>query len=176
MRIKTLLFGAAVAAIAVGAASRLAVAQGSDSIESFRGKAMPAFKMTTLDGRTLTNSSLRGKVVLIDFWATWCGPCKMAAPTMQSLHEKFGKQGLVVIGANVWERGNSKQKAQEYAKANKFTYTFTHDNDKLAETMRLNGIPTFLLVDKKGTIRAVQVGFDPRSTPKDLEDQIKRLL
>jgi glutathione peroxidase-family protein len=95
---------------------------------------------------------------------------------MQSLHEKFGKQGLVVIGANVWERGNSKQKAQDYAKTHKYTYTFTHDNDKLAETLKVNGIPTFLLVDKRGTIQMVQVGFDPNSTPKEFENRIKKLL
>lgn len=171
MKFKTVLASAAVAALAV-----LAIAQRSDSPESFKGKAMPAFKMATIDGKTLTNASLKGKVVLIDFWATWCGPCKMASPSVQKLHEKYGKKGLVVIGANVWEQGDSKKKTADYAKEHKYTYTFTHSNDELAKTLKINGIPTFLLVDKKGVVQMVQVGFDPNSTQKELEKAIQRLL
>ncbi|MEJ5170634.1 MAG: TlpA disulfide reductase family protein [Fimbriimonadales bacterium] len=171
MRIKILLAAAAVAGFAV-----FATAQRSDSVESFKGKPMPAFKMTTVDGKTLTNSSLKGKVLLIDFWATWCGPCKMAAPSVQKLHEKYAKQGLVAIGANVWEQGDSKKKAAEYAKQHKYTYTFTHSNDDLAKTLKINGIPTFLLVDKKGVIQMVQVGFDPKSTEQEMDKAIRRLL
>jgi len=172
MKIKTVLACAAAAALAV-----LAIAQQrSDSPESFKGKAMPAFKMTTVDGKTLTNASLKGKVVLLDFWATWCGPCKMASPSVQKLHEKYGKKGLVAIGANVWEQGDSKKKAADYAKEHKYTYTFTHSNDELAKTLKINGIPTFVLVDKKGVVQMVQVGFDPQSTEQELDKAIQKLL
>ncbi|MFN3683546.1 MAG: TlpA family protein disulfide reductase [Fimbriimonadaceae bacterium] len=171
MKIKIVLASAVVAALAA-----VSIAQRSDSPEAFKGKAMPSFRMSTVDGKTLTNASLKGKVVLIDFWATWCGPCKMASPSVQRLHEKYAKRGLVAIGANVWEQGDSKKKAADYAKEHKYTYTFTHSNDELAKTLKVNGIPTFLLVDKKGVVQMVQVGFDPKSTEAELEKAIQRLL
>ena len=127
--------------------------------EGFVGKPLPKFTMTTLQGQKITNASLKGKAVLIDFWATWCGPCKAAAPAVQKMHEAYGKKGLMVIGADTFENG-MKGTAAPYAKAHKYTYTFTENNDSLATSLGIQGIPAFVLVDKKGIVRQVFMGFD----------------
>ncbi len=125
--------------------------------ESFVGKPLPKFTMVTTKGQKITNASLKGKPVLIDFWATWCGPCMAAAPAVQKMHQMYGKK-LTVIGADTFERG-AKNTAAPYAKAHGYTYTFTENNDKLALALGIEGIPAFVLVDKKGIVRQVFTGF-----------------
>jgi len=133
----------------------------------FQGKEFPAFTMKGIDGKTYTSESLRGKVLLIDFWATWCGPCKKASPIMQALHDKYSSKGLVVIGANCSERGpdkqllNSPEPATKYAGEHKYTYLFTYGNDELKKAVNIRGIPTMFIVDKNGIVKLVQVGFYP---------------
>ena len=144
--------------------------------ESLTGKPMPGFTMMDVSGKKHTNASLKGKVVLLDFWATWCGPCKKASPVMQSLHTKYGSKGLVVVGANTWEQGDNKgSAARGYAKEHGYSYTFTYGNDNLAKSLGIEGIPTMILIDKSGKVSYVQVGFDP-SLESKLEGLIKPLL
>ncbi len=141
-----------------------------------KGKAMPAFSMTDTSGKVHTNASLKGKVVLLDFWATWCGPCKAASPTMQKLHEKYAKQGLVVVGANVFEQGpGAKTAAANYAKEHKYSYTFTKGNDALAQKLGINGIPAFIFIGKDGKVAEVQTGFD-EALATQFEATVKKLL
>ena len=126
------------------------------------GKTVPAFSMRDLAGKTHTDKTLRGRVVLIDFWATWCGPCKKAAPVMQALHTKYGKKGLTVIGANVEGiEGDASKLVKDYRATHKYTYTFTVGNEDLGSKWKVEGIPTFILVDKKGVVRIIQTGTDP---------------
>ena len=126
------------------------------SPESFVGKPLPKFTMTTTKGEKLTNASLKGKVTLFDFWATWCGPCKLASPAVQKLHATYAKKGLRAIGADTFENGASG--AAKYAKAHGYTYTFGVKADDLAAAMGANAIPLFVLVDKKGVVRKVWTG------------------
>jgi len=147
-------------------------------VQQFQNKPMPSFKMTDTAWKTHTNASLKGKVVLIDFWATWCGPCKQAMPMLERLHKKYSAKGLVVIGADVLERTNKENAAVGFKKASGYTYTFTKntaDNDALVPKLKIQGIPTMLLIDKKGVIRQVNVGFDP-SEESVLGKKIEQLL
>ena len=149
--------------------------------EKMNGKTPEGWSMKTIDGKTITDKSMRGKVLLVDFWATWCGPCKMASPIMESLHKKYGKKGLVVIGANTSERGSdgkpltTADAAKGYQKEHGYTYLFTYANDALKNSWGVRGIPTMFVIDKKGVVRKVQVGFD-ESLEKTLEAAIKPLL
>jgi cytochrome c biogenesis protein CcmG, thiol:disulfide interchange protein DsbE len=144
-------------------------------VETFRNKPMIPFKMTTFQGKTLTNASLKGKVVILDFWATWCGPCKLASPTMQAIHQKYAAKGVVVIGANT-EGSKTGKKAMAYPGEHKYTYTFTKDNDALSGKLGISGIPCFMFIDKKGIVRSVFTGFDPSASPADFDAVIQKLL
>lgn len=153
-----------------------AFAQAPQGVEALAGKPAPAFKMTDLNGKLVTNESLKGKVVLIDFWATWCGPCLKAAPSLQALHAKYGKDGLVVIGANTFERTEDKVgPAKAYQKEHGYGYLFTVNNDDLARNWGVRGIPTMILIGRDGVVQKVQVGFGD-GTDKVLEAIVKDLV
>lgn len=118
------------------------------------GKPLPKMTMTTTKGQKLTNASLKGKVVLLDFWATWCGPCKRASPAIQKLHTTYASKGLTVIGADSYEYG-AKGTAAKYQKKEGYTYTFTEGNDNFALALGVKSLPAFVLVDKRGVVRKV---------------------
>ena len=153
-----------------------AFAYGQSGVESFKGKKMPAFSAMTFAGKKISNESLKGKPYILDFWATWCGPCKAASPTMEKIHKKFGGKGLIVIGANVLEGASGVAEAKKYPKMHGYTYTFTSNNDKLGQKLGIEGIPCFIFVNKSGQITAVRTGFDPSASPAEFEALAKGLL
>lgn len=159
----------------IAAAAALSFSQPAEPLAKLVGKKVPAFSMKDLKGRALSDQSLRGKVVLLDFWASWCGPCKMASPTMQALHKKYAAKGLVVIGANAMDEGSTTE-APKYAKEHGYTYSFTSRNDAFAQKLGVQGIPAFVFIDRKGVIRRVQTGWNMKESPKLFEATVKQLL
>lgn len=142
----------------------------------WKGKPMTAFSMTDLDGKKYTNKSFKGKVVVMDFWATWCGPCKMLIPHLSKLHSKYNGQGVVVIGADGMERpGTTADQLKAFAKQNGLTYKVTMKNDELAQKLQVQGIPTVVVIDKRGVIQYYSVGFSDQE-PAHLEALVKKLL
>ncbi len=146
-----------------------------DGVEKLIGKPLGKIEMKTLEGKSLTNKDFKDKVVLLDFWATWCGPCVKASPIMEKLHNEFQKKGLMVIGANAIEDDNTGKAAQSYRDEHKYTYTFTYDNDKLAESWGIKGIPTFVIIGKDGVVTKTFTGFGP-TAEKEMRAEIARLL
>lgn len=140
--------------------------------EKFEGKQIPAFTMKDTNGKAVTDKALRGKVVLIDFWATWCAPCVAASPMINRLHQKYAKQGLVVLGANISDKAGS---AAKYKKEHKYGYTFTTGGETLAKSLGVQGIPAFIFVDRNGKIADVQVGTKP-GLEAQFEATLKRVL
>ena len=124
------------------------------------GDAAPDFKLTDLAGSEVTLASLKGKVVLLDFWATWCGPCKAAMPTIQKLHDQYAAKGVVILGVNTWEQ--KADAAKDYMASKKFTYGCLLKGDDLATAYGIKGIPTLVIIGKDGTIAEIEVGLaDP---------------
>ncbi len=104
----------------------------------------------------------KGQVVVLDFWATWCGPCKMAMPGMQALHEHFQGRPVQVFGVNCWERGDP----VAYMQANGFTYGLVLGGEQLAKSNQVDGIPTFVVIGVDGNRLHRAVGFDPAGEGK----------
>lgn len=154
-----------------------AFAVGIASAQPKVGKPVPTFKMTDLAGKIHTPASLKGKVVLLDFWATWCGPCKMASPAMNNLQKKFGNK-LMVIGANVWDGtpAEGKSKAAGYKKEHGYVYSFTYGNDNLAKAWGVRGIPYFVLIDKNGTVAYINDKGYSNSLEGELSKRISSLV
>ncbi len=141
------------------------------------GTHAPAFSAKTTTGKTLTLKSLHGKVVLMDYWATWCGPCRMATPTLQSLHKQFSPQGLAVVGMSM-DDSRSVSQVKPFMKAFGMTYAVTtapDANQKAANAYKVDGIPSQYLIDKKGVVRWSQSGYSEAEKTM-LPAMIKKLL
>jgi|GEM_PF-645104 len=131
------------------------------------GSEPPPWGINDSEGKFFNLVDQKGKIVLMDFWATWCGPCKASMPGLQRLHEKYKDRGLEVVGLAVWERGDPKA----YMDDKKFTYRLLPKADQIAEAYRVNGIPTFYVIGPDGKIIYTAVGYDP-----DHENQIAALV
>jgi len=137
------------------------------------GARLPDIGMRDLNGRAVTAESLRGKVVLVDFWASWCAPCREEMPVLQRLHEKYSAQGLVIVGVSV-DRDASK--AREFASRLGITFPLVHDaQHTLAGRFSPPKMPSSYVVDRRGVTRYVHAGFRA-SDAATMEREIKALL
>lgn len=114
--------------------------------------AAPAFALVDLAGKPISNQSLAGKVVLLDFWATWCAPCRKGMPELQAMHEKYAARGFTVVGISIDENGPSKVK--KFVKSKKFTYPIAMDSEKNPawESFKVKAVPAAFLLDREGRI------------------------
>jgi thiol-disulfide isomerase/thioredoxin len=118
--------------------------------------------------------SIKGKVVLIDFFASWCAPCKASFPVMQELQKKFADQGFVIIGVNV---DTKKTDMDRFLKKNPVDFATVRDaQTKLVSTMKITAMPSSYLLDREGKIRAVHSGFHGEETRKQYLAEIEALL
>lgn len=109
------------------------------------------FKLPDESGRKVSLNDYTGKVILMDVWATWCGPCRASMPHVQQLHEKYGDRGLVVIGVNI--EGHSPN-VMRYIQKGRFTFTMLFDKTKTVNRLyQIRGIPRTFLIDKDMIIR-----------------------
>ena len=129
------------------------------------GDAAPDFKLKDTDGKEVSLDSLKGKVVLLDFWATWCGPCKAAMPLIQKIHDDYKSKGVAVYGVNTWEKKEGAGK--KYMDDKKYTYGCLLAGDDLAtKGYGTSGIPTLVIIDKGGKIALLEVGLGPDGDKK----------
>jgi thiol-disulfide isomerase/thioredoxin len=131
------------------------------------GSDAPAWTLKDGSGAEVSLASLKGKVVVMDFWATWCGPCKAAMPHVQKLHDKYASKDVAVYGVNTWERADAKK----YMSDKKFTYGLLLKGDKVAEQYKVKGIPTFYVIDKEGKIAFSAVGMPDESRLEAIIDE-----
>ncbi|MEO6949167.1 MAG: redoxin domain-containing protein [Ginsengibacter sp.] len=126
----------------------------------------PVFTLVDLHGQKVSLSDLKNKVVIADFWATWCGPCKSSFPSMQKMVTKYKDDPNVkFVFIDTWENGEDNNKKHEdvskFIAANKYDFHVLMDNDdKVVTDFKISGIPTKFIIDKKGIIRFKSVGWD----------------
>ena len=131
--------------------------------KSMLNEKAPVFALVDLEGKNINLGELKGKVVVVDFWATWCGPCISSFPGMQKMVNKFKDDPNVkFVFIDTWERGDEKAKnASTFMATNKYTFHVLMDNeDKVVAEYKVEGIPTKFVIDKNGMIRFKSVGFD----------------
>ena len=144
----------------VAAACLIAFGLLTTSCKEEDGQRAPDFTLKSLDGKEVSLSDLRGKTVLIDFWATWCPPCRRALPHIQKLHEDYRDRGLVVLGINT----ESPDKPIAFMKQNGYTFTTLSDpGGKVTQAYGVTGIPTTYIVDRRGMVSSVSVGLTPEA-------------
>lgn len=130
------------------------------------------FKLKTLDGKEVKLSDYRGKIVIIDFWATWCPPCRKGIPDLISLQEEF-KKDLVVIGISL-DQQNTIKDLKPFIENYKINYPVVLGDEKVVKDYGgISAIPTSFIIDQKGNIVDSHIGLVPKTV---YSDQIKSLL
>lgn len=136
------------------------------------GKAFD-FTLTDLNGSAVRLSELRGKVVIIEFWATWCPPCKESVPELNKVADKFRDKNFQLIGISVDKGGEALSNVRAFVKENAVAYPVMVDSGKVNVAYGVNGIPAMFIIDKEGRIVKRHTGFIPdlaQILSKDVEE------
>ncbi|HVE48081.1 MAG TPA: TlpA disulfide reductase family protein [Casimicrobiaceae bacterium] len=162
MRIKALLTVFALSVVVTTSACALTL-----------GDAAPPLVLPTASGETVELAKLRGKVVYVDFWASWCGPCRRSFPWMNAMLSTYREQGLEIVAVNVDKKREDAEKFLSVSPA-RFTIVYDHSGSTPA-AWQVKAMPTSYLVDSKGTIVLVEGGFrDERKA--EIEARIRAAL
>lgn len=144
----------------------------ADDVKVLAGPA-PDFMLEDISGKSLSLSDIRGKVVIVDFWATWCGPCVMSIPELVDLQEKYKDKGLVVLGISVDDDKVSRGELLAFKEKMRIIYPILRANNKVFEDYfgRTSGfsIPTLFVIDREGKVRDRFVGFQPGVVEKSVK-------
>jgi thiol-disulfide isomerase/thioredoxin len=131
------------------------------AVDTSQLQAAPAWALTDLAGKPVTSESLKGKVVIVDFWATWCGPCRAAIPHLIELHKAYRDKGFEVVGVSLDQQGPGV--VQSFVTQHEIPYTIAMGNQKVVNDFGgVRGIPTAFIISQDGKIFRKIVGLVPR--------------
>lgn len=132
----------------------------------------PDFRLNSIDGKEITLSELKGKVVLLDFWATWCGPCKESIPHLIEVYKKYKGKDFEIIGMNM-DKKTEIEMVRKFVSSTGILYPVIITPENVIRSYAVSAIPTSILIDKNGKIREKIVGFNTsiaRHITKRIED------
>lgn len=133
----------------------------------------PDFTLKSKSGKNLRLSEYRGQVVMINFWASWCGPCRQEMPLLEDMYKRYAKLGFTILGVNV---DNDPGKANNYLNDVKVSFPILYDtSSSVSKLYNVSAMPTTVLVDKNGNMRFLHMGYKP-GYEKDYVKQIKQLI
>ena len=138
-----------------------------------RGMPLPDFRLFSVNGEPVSSQGLKGSVVILDFWATWCPHCKQAMPFLNDLQQRYGKQGLQVIGMSVDELPPQSIKA--YAAEKRLEYLVVMAPRRIQEEFGIRALPVLFVVNRDGVVVEQMLGFSDVHG-RILENLVKKLL
>ena len=156
-------------AVLIGALSLAAANVGAVTLQ----EAAPDFTLKSLEGSNLRLNEYRGQVVLINFWASWCGPCRQEMPLLDRLHHRYEDTGFAVLGVNV--EGVAGPAADIVQKTNVTFPILIDDGQKVSEMYNLQAMPSTVVVDRDGVVRYIHHGYKPGDEAKYVE-VVKQLI
>jgi len=135
--------------------------------------AAPDFTLKSNQGKNLRLQDLRGQVVMLNFWASWCGPCRQEMPLMDEIFKKYEKLGFTILAVNVDEDSSD---ADGFLKSVPVTFPVLYDNDsKVSELYAVDAMPTTVMIDRDGNKRFLHRGYK-EGYELDYEKQVKKLI
>ncbi len=146
------------------AKEQASAAESDEPAKALEGKPAPEFTAKGLNDKDVSLNDQKGHVVIVDFWATWCPPCREGLPHVDKVYQEFKNQGVEAFAMNVQE---PREKVQQFVKDNHFTFTTLLDSDgKISQDYKVTGIPQTMVIGKDGVVKNVFIGTAPDSEQK----------
>jgi peroxiredoxin len=137
------------------------------------GAPAPAFNLSDLTGQTSTLSQYKGQVVMVNFWATWCGPCQQEMPLLDQMYKKYKPAGFVLLGVNVDKEAPA---VKDLLARKPVSFPVLLDpTNAVSKAYHLDEMPSSVIIDRKGTIRYVHRGYKP-GDENEYQDRIRQLI
>src|ERR1700733_697492 len=137
------------------------------------GGPAPPFSLASRDGKDVSLTQYQGEVVMINFWASWCGPCRQEMPLLESIYKKYNKLGFTLLGVNVEP---DSQAADDWLKATPVSFPILYDKDsKVSKLYEVAGMPSTVIIDRSGKLRVLHRGYKPGDENEYL-DSIRALI
>ncbi len=133
-------------------------------VTSHVNEVLSGFALMDLQGNAIRSSEFKDKVLVLDFWSTWCGACLQSFPEFQSVYEKYrANPNVVFLAVNMGRDGDSPEKVREFINAHRYTFPVAYDEEsKFTERFEVKYLPTVLIVDQAGTIRLRHIGYSKK--------------
>jgi peroxiredoxin len=139
------------------------------------GNKAPSFTLKDIDGKSVSLSDFRGRIIIVDFWATWCHACKESSQELDRVYRKYKDRGIIILGISIDRGDDSIEKVRFFAERYKLSYPMLMDDREINKKYAVTHIPTTFILDKNHVIRKIFIGSIPELRDK-ISEQVETLL